>query len=320
MFWRKKTSSMNVFSPLIKQAITHPSPFLMDIDDLYLYAHKERQMSLFIQGEIKTFVQKWFDLLSAHVPVEHLLPMLAQENLEMVFPERTLLSHDDFRDWYRVVGENFTNQEHILEELNSRDTEDGVEINLKVVWKAVQTSDGSHLAFCATQSWLLQKSAQTDQPVTVKYRVHSLVKIQESYVTNYKEVTMTPKEVIDKYYEYANAGDWDSWLQLFAPDTVLDEQLAGHIEGLDALRELMKGIDGYATFQNIPKHIIVSGNEAAVVSHISATTRADASIEAGVMSYFRFDENGKILYFANFHDSVPFKPFLNQSKQKTKTS
>jgi hypothetical protein len=137
-------------------------------------------MTLFTQEEIKTFVQKWFDLLSIHVAVERLLPMIAPENLEMVFPERTLQSYDDFRDWYALVGQNVTDQEHILQELNSQDTEDGVEINLKVVWKAVQTSDGSHLAFLATQFWLLQKSAQTGQPVIVKYRVYSLDDIIKS--------------------------------------------------------------------------------------------------------------------------------------------
>jgi len=34
-------------------------------------------------------------------------------------------------------------------------------------------------------------------------------------------------------------------------------------------------------------------------------------IEANVMNYFRF-QDGKIAYMANFHDSVPFKPFLEQ--------
>jgi hypothetical protein len=124
---------------------------------------------------------------------------------------------------------------------------------------------------------------------------------------------MTPTEVIDKYYEYANAGNWDLWLELFAENTVLDEQLAGHIEGLDNLRKLMSGFGGYASFQNRPKYIIVNDNQGAVVSHISAVTSSGASIEAGVMNYFRFDVQNKIVYLANFHDTVPFRPFLEQS-------
>jgi len=124
---------------------------------------------------------------------------------------------------------------------------------------------------------------------------------------------MTTKEVIDKYYEYANAGDWDAWCDLFTDDMVMDEQLAGHIEGLATLRPMMAGMGkAYSRFQNVPKRIIVSGDEAAVVSHISAANAAGVPIEAEVMNYFRM-KNGKIAYMANFHDSVPFKPFLEQN-------
>ena len=124
---------------------------------------------------------------------------------------------------------------------------------------------------------------------------------------------MTTRQLIDKYYECANAGDWDAWCDLFTDDMVMDEQLAGHIEGLDALRPMMGGMDeAYSRFQNVPKRIIVSGDEAAVISHISAANAAGVAIEAEVMNYFRM-ENGKIAYMANFHDSVPFKPFLEQN-------
>ena len=124
---------------------------------------------------------------------------------------------------------------------------------------------------------------------------------------------MTNREVIEKYYEHANAGNWDAWCDLFTDDMVMDEQLAGHIEGLATLRPMMAGMGkAYSRFQNVPKRIIVSGDEAAVVSHISAANAAGVPIEAEVMNYFRM-KNGKIAYMANFHDSVPFKPFLEQN-------
>jgi ketosteroid isomerase-like protein len=55
--------------------------------------------------------------------------------------------------------------------------------------------------------------------------------------------------------------------------------------------------------------MFVSGDEGAVVSHISAASPAGESIEANVMNYFRF-EGGKIAYMANFHDSRPFDPVM----------
>lgn len=123
---------------------------------------------------------------------------------------------------------------------------------------------------------------------------------------------MNNRDIIDKYYEYANAGDWDAWCNLFAEDQIMDEQLAGHIEGLSALKSIMAGMDKtYSKFQNLPQQIIVAGDEAAVVSHISAANLAGEAIEANVMNYFRF-QKGKISYMANFHDSKPFAPILNQ--------
>ena len=124
---------------------------------------------------------------------------------------------------------------------------------------------------------------------------------------------MNARQVIERYYELANAGDWDGWCDLFTDDMVMDEQLAGHIEGLSTLRPMMAGMGkAYSKFQNVPKHILVDGDEAAVVSHISAANAAGEPIEAEVMNYFRL-RDGKIAYMANFHDSKPFKPFLEQN-------
>ena len=128
---------------------------------------------------------------------------------------------------------------------------------------------------------------------------------------------MTPKVIIERYYEYANAGKWTNWCDLFADDMVMDEQLAGHIEGLDTLRPMMAGMgDAYAKFQNVAKVIIVEGDKGAVLSHISARAAKypDEPIEADVMNYFVF-KKGKIAYMQNVHDSKPFAPFLRQIEE-----
>lgn len=125
---------------------------------------------------------------------------------------------------------------------------------------------------------------------------------------------MNTREIIERYYIHANAGEWSKWCDLFAENMVMDEQLAGHIETLAALRPMMNGMgQAYKKFQNNPKHIIVEGGQAAAVSHISAIAAKypEIPIEADVMNFFRI-ENGKIAYMSNFHDSKPFKPFLDQ--------
>lgn len=117
---------------------------------------------------------------------------------------------------------------------------------------------------------------------------------------------MDTKETVNRYYELANKGAWDEWCDLFAPDQVMDEQLAGHVEGRETLREMMHGFPGlYAEFQNRPVHIVVEQGQAAVVSRITARTVAGADIEADVCNYFQI-EDGLIRYMANYHDTVPF--------------
>jgi ketosteroid isomerase-like protein len=123
---------------------------------------------------------------------------------------------------------------------------------------------------------------------------------------------MNTEEVVDTYYKSVNAGDWNTWLTLFDDNVVVDEQLAGHIEGVGILRGAIDAIErGYSKFKNLPQHNVINGNEACVVSHISAANASGEPIEANVANYFRV-ENGKITYMANFHDTRSFDPFVNQ--------
>jgi ketosteroid isomerase-like protein len=118
------------------------------------------------------------------------------------------------------------------------------------------------------------------------------------------------KDVIASYYRYANAGDWSPWCDLFAEDTVIDEQLAGHIEGRATLRDMMAGFPGmYARFTNTPRYVVVQGDEATVISHISAIAPNGTGVEADVANYFRL-RDGEIAYMTNVHDTMPFRPVL----------
>lgn len=119
---------------------------------------------------------------------------------------------------------------------------------------------------------------------------------------------MNNREIVETYYQLANANDWMAWCDLFAEDTVMDEQLAGHIEGLPTLRQMMSGMKAaFPKFQNVPRHILIDGDKGAVVSHLSIRNAAGQDIECDVMNYFEF-KNGKISYMANFHDTKPFDP------------
>lgn len=123
---------------------------------------------------------------------------------------------------------------------------------------------------------------------------------------------MDTREVVEKYFEYVNEGNWDAWLTLFDERVVMDEQLAGHIEGVEILRGAVGGLKrGYSRFQNNPIRAMVDGENAMVMWEINAANATGVPIKAKGVNYF-IVENGKITYMANFHDSVPFKPFTEQ--------
>ena len=106
------------------------------------------------EREIRSFAQEWFDLLSAHEPAERLLAFVADDGLEMAFPERTLYSHADCRDWYRNVGLAFSAQTHDIERLVAVEDAAGADVSVTVVWRAVQT-DGPPVAVRVDQRWRL---------------------------------------------------------------------------------------------------------------------------------------------------------------------
>ena len=83
---------------------------------------------------------------------------------------------------------------------------------------------------------------------------------------------MDTRQVIEAYYQTVNAGDWEAWLKLFDDNVVIEEQLAGHLDGIEVLRGAAGGLErGYPRFQMIPQYTM-----------------------------------------ENFHDTVPFQPFVNQ--------
>jgi ketosteroid isomerase-like protein len=160
----------------------------------------------------------------------------------------------------------------------------------------------------AFQTWEVVRSPESGKPVIKRYVVDSFTEMPDSE----GGLGVDPRDVINAYYRSANAGDWQTWLTLFQEDVVIDEQLAGHVEGLDILRGAIGGMEkGYSRFQNVPKRIVCQGDEAAVMSHISAANAAGEPIEAEVANYFKL-RDGKIAYMQNYHDTVPFKPFTEQ--------
>lgn len=130
-----------------------------------------------LDGDVRAFAQNWFDLLSDHKPVELLLRLIADDGLEMVFPERTLHGHADFVEWYAVVGHSFVDQSHEIERLDTRAGDEGIDVEVGVIWRATEASGGRHIAVRANQKWLLTRDAHSGEMIITRYRVLDMTDI-----------------------------------------------------------------------------------------------------------------------------------------------
>ena len=120
------------------------------------------------------------------------------------------------------------------------------------------------------------------------------------------------RQVVGDYYRHVNAGDWKGWLTLFDDAVVVDEQLAGHVEGIAPLQGAVGALErGYSVFQMHPLRVVVDGEEAAVFWHCEAKNAAGVPIDAHGANYFRV-RKGRIVQMSTHHDTVPFRPFLDQ--------
>ena len=119
---------------------------------------------------------------------------------------------------------------------------------------------------------------------------------------------MDTREVIETYYDSVNRGNCDIWPRSLTRNRH-GRALGRHIEVIGTLRGAIDGLKkGYSRFENRPRRIVVEGDQAAVVSHISAANAAGDPIEAEVATYFQI-QNGRIMYMATLHDSVLLRHF-----------
>ena len=78
------------------------------------------------------------------------------------------------------------------------------------------------------------------------------------------------------------------------------------------LRGAVGGLErGYSRFQMTPLYIVIEDHEACVIWHCEAANAVGVPIDARGANYFRIVD-GKIVQMDNFHDTVPFQPFVNQ--------
>jgi ketosteroid isomerase-like protein len=265
------------------------------------------------QDEAQRFMERWYlELLDTHAPSDELAACVA-DDAEMRFPEVTVYGIDAFRDWYDRIVTTFFDEVHTITRNEATVAPDGqsAEVKVDVNWQAKvwipPAAKSQWIGFDAGQTHEVRRSPKTGEPMIQVYGVDTFVPMEGS-----SNLPVLTREIIGQYYGFVNSGDWDGWLTIMDDDLVVDEQIDGHVEGKSNLLGIGDHFRKvYSKFLMHPQHIIVQGEQAAVVWQNESANASGVPISAIGANYFQV-KNGKITYMRTIHDTVPFKPMTDQ--------
>ncbi len=88
------------------------------------------------QAEIERFVAAWYRKLDIHAPWEELQSQVAEQGLEMQFPEGSISGVDAFRNWYEGVIRIFFDEVHTVTRVSTTWKGDRSVVDVVVNWQA----------------------------------------------------------------------------------------------------------------------------------------------------------------------------------------
>jgi hypothetical protein len=130
------------------------------------------------EADIKKMAEEWYYKLDVHAPLIEILPMLAEEGLEMKFPEATLKGLAAFEAWYHGVIRIFFDEVHKVKEVKSVINGNRAEVKVVVHWEASKWApparNSDRIILDAYQTWIVELSPRTGKPVVKTYIVDKL--------------------------------------------------------------------------------------------------------------------------------------------------
>ena len=131
------------------------------------------------KDEVWDFATEWYKKLDIHAPMVEILPMLADKELEMEFPEGSSHGYAGFEAWYQRVIRIFFDEVHTLKEVTpASSTEETMNLNVVVQWEASiwnpPEPKTARIKCDAYQRWVVKRSPTTKKPVIQVYIVDSM--------------------------------------------------------------------------------------------------------------------------------------------------
>ena len=130
------------------------------------------------KDEIQEMAVAWYRKLDVHAPMVEILPMLADDGLEMVFPESTVYGWAGFEGWYQRVIRIFFDEVHTVKKAEPVINGDEADVNVVVQWEASvwnpPAAYSARIKCDAYQRWKVRRSPVTGKAVVTQYIVDSI--------------------------------------------------------------------------------------------------------------------------------------------------
>ncbi|NML64399.1 hypothetical protein HHL22_04190 [Hymenobacter sp. RP-2-7] len=129
------------------------------------------------QESIQAMAEAWYRKLDVHAPMVEVLPMLADQELEMVFPEATVYGWAGFEGWFQRVIRIFFDEVHTVKKAEATIHGDTATVAVVVQWEAsvwnAPEASSKRINADAYQTWEM-KAGPDGSPIITKYIVDDL--------------------------------------------------------------------------------------------------------------------------------------------------
>jgi len=116
------------------------------------------------QEQIKTFVVAWYRALDNHDPIEQMYDLLADEGLNIQFPDGDIRDRASFKKWYDRVTNLFFDENHYVQTVEATINGDEATVDIVVGWQASwwepPTAKSKRVSMDATQRWTVKPSTK----------------------------------------------------------------------------------------------------------------------------------------------------------------
>jgi hypothetical protein len=116
------------------------------------------------EENIRRFAVAWYVALDVHAPFEECARFLADQGLNMQFPDGDIRDAASFKKWYDRVTNIFFDENHNVQSVNAKITGEEAVVDIVVGWQAswfeAPAAKSKRTSMDATQRWTVRRSSK----------------------------------------------------------------------------------------------------------------------------------------------------------------